>query len=1262
VANSGLVLGGGTLRVNTGAVANTQNFTGTTISSGSSRVEIVDNGGPGIINLGAITRTAGGTVDVGVVGTVNTTNTNVNGILGKGVTVNGSDWAKNDGTGKIVAAAGADYSATFGATNNLDVTAPITGGGAVNSIKATANITLDANTTVASGGILIPSTAGNVTIASTAGETLTSGNNLDLIVIQNSAAGIATIGSKITGAIGLTKSGVGTLVLGNVANDYTGGTFINAGTLVISTDSALGNVNGGLTLAASSLSTAGVLAVTDTMTLASTRAVTLNSGAGGFSVPATKTLTINQPISGAGGLGKLGAGTLVLGGTNTYTGDTVIFEGSLTMNGTIASAGGFIADGNVTLGTGGAIASAGAVQIARNAGPSVVVTGNAATISGGEFTIGGAGNASVTLTGASTLSASCDLFVARLNGSTSSLNVTGGAVIAQHAMLIGAAGGANGTATVADGSLAVGGGLYVGNAGGTGVLNLTGTTIGSYGFLEVGNGGAGTLNIADSATLRGSTAVNNGYINVGNNNSGQAVVNQSGGEVNFNSWMTIGISGGSNDPSNSQYNISGGTLAGAGIEVGADHGGTLSVSGTGAVNVPSIEVGTHGDRGTGTAGNGVLNVSGGTLTSNALEVGKNRNNGGMTSNGVLNLTGGVTTVNGNLVLAVNGGGGGSTGTANLGGGELKVNGIARGAGATAQLNFNGTVIKPNAANGNFITGFDASSTDVQAGGAIFNTDGKNIGVSTQLDGVGALTKAGNGKLTLSGDSSYAGGVNLDAGTLAVRHNNALGTGTIIGNGGVLAFDNSGGAGLIEGRLAGAFNTGDAIPFDAVQLGTPKANTTNAAEFGDNTTWGYRGSLVVPAGPDVTWTFSKQFDDSMRLLIDGNQLINDGTWNAAVVATVVLPAGEHTIELRAGQGGGGVGPNNGWTVGFGIDTQGRNTANPSFFTPLTDPGDGSRLRYTDGGNAEYTVANAATLNVQTEVFVKQYGATLTGDIAGVAGINKTGNGRLTLTGTNSYAGTTNIAAGVLEIGNGGATGSLGSGNVTNSGTLKFNRTGTLTVPGNISGTGPVEHNGTGTTILGGANTYTGATTVNAGNLQVAGSISGSVVTVQAAGTLSGTGTVGTVIVNGGNVAPGASLGILNSGDITFNGGTLSIEINGTAVGSLYDQLNVTGAVALQSNVALALNFGFGAVGGETFTIINNDGSDAIGGAGLLTFASVPLNDGDLFSDFGNGLSLQIDYNGGTNSNDVVLTVVPEPGSLVMVMGGLAILAGVRRRRK
>jgi autotransporter-associated beta strand protein len=1265
------------LRLSSSTGANTQNFTTTEISSGSSRVEVTESGvGIGNIALGSISRVAaGGTVDFGqpTAGVISTTSTNINGILGGFATVNGVTFAKADGTGKIVGLADADYdSGAFAAAKNFDThknAGGTTDGGAVNSLRfgrASADVvTLNANLNVGSGGILVGSAVGanDSTITSTSGETLTSGNGLDLAVIQNNVSGSLSISPKITGAIALTKSGPGKLILGNSGNDYDGGTFINAGTIEIQSDGALGHTDGGITFAASSLGTAGVLSTTSTMTLSPTRAITLNSGGGAFNVATGTALTVTQGITGDGGLGKLGAGTLILNGDNSYTGETVIYAGSLQLAGAISSTAAFTADGNVIT-AGSTIAASGPFQIARLAGANVSLFATASTLSGTEFTIGGEGNATVTLSGASLIAASCDLVVAKQNGSTSVLHIQDSEVSAQEDMIIGAAGGANGTANITNGKLGVTNTLFVGANGGTGTLNLAGTEVGSYGVLEVGFGATGTLNISDSATLTGSTAANMGHINVGRNNPGLAVVNQSGGAVNFSSWMTIGIEGGSNDPANSKYAISGGTLSStAGIEIGSDHGGTLEISAAGDVNIPNVSIGTYGNRGSGTAGNGLLKMTGGTLTTNAISVGDNRNAGGITSNGVFTQSGGTVQLNGQLVIARSADGAGTTGTANLNGGTLNVNSIVKGAG-NGQLNFNGTVIKPNASNGAFITGFDTTNSEVLSGGAIFDTNGKVIRVDTSLDGVGALTKDGTGKLIIGGASSFAGGVNLDSGTLSVRNNTALGTGPVIGNGGILAFDNSTGPGLIEGRISStnAFDTTTAIPFDAVTLGTPKAHTTDQALFGYNSTWGYRGSLVVPAGPNVTWSFAEQFDDSVFLSIDGNTLLNDGTWNNPTVATVTLAPGEHTFELRLGQGGGGVGPNNGWGIGFGIDTLGRGTTNPGDYTALTDPGNGTILKYNDDGGVDYTVANPFTLQATTEIHVRQFGATLTGDIAGASGLTKTGDGRLTLTGTNSYAGGTTISSGVLEIGNGGATGSLGGGVVANSGTLKFNRTGTLSVPNAISGTGSLEQNGTGTTVLSGASTYTGATVVNAGTLQVSGSISGSsLTTVRLGGTLSGTGSVGALLVDGGTIAPGASPGILSAGNTTFNGGTFSLEINGTTAGSLYDQLNVAGTVTLQSNTALAVNFGYTPGYGDTFTIINNDGADSVLGGGLFTVGGNPLVD-NAFYDLGNGLSISVDYSSGTDGNDVTLSVIPEPASVSMVLGGLAVLVGIRRRRR
>src|SRR5262249_6322067 len=49
--------------------------------------------------------------------------------------------------------------------------------------------------------------------------------------------------------------------------------------------------------------------------------------------------------------------------------------------------------------------------------------------------------------------------------------------------------------------------------------------------------------------------------------------------------------------------------------------------------------------------------------------------------------------------------------------------------------------------------------------------------------------------------------------------------------------------------------------------------------------------------------------------------------------------------------------------------------------------------------------------------------------------------------------------------------------------------------------------------------------------------------------------------GGTVSPGASPGILTNGNVNLAGGTLAIELNGTTVGTQFDQLNVNGTVTL-----------------------------------------------------------------------------------------------------
>lgn len=182
------------------------------------------------------------------------------------------------------------------------------------------------------------------------------------------------------------------------------------------------------------------------------------------------------------------------------------------------------------------------------------------------------------------------------------------------------------------------------------------------------------------------------------------------------------------------------------------------------------------------------------------------------------------------------------------------------------------------------------------------------------------------------------------------------------------------------------------------------------------------------------------------------------------------------------------------------------------------------------------------------------------ITGPGWLLKTDPGTLVLQGTNTYSGGTTLSMGTLQLGDGGTSGSI-SGDVANTGTLVFDRADGITFGGVISGTGALEQQGTGETILTAANTYTGATTVNAGTLVVNGSLL-SAVTVNAGGTLSGSGSVGATTVNsGGTLSPGSSPGLL-TGAAAAHTHALGLNTNPLSGGRSSGTLTVNGALAFQ----------------------------------------------------------------------------------------------------
>jgi hypothetical protein len=203
----------------------------------------------------------------------------------------------------------------------------------------------------------------------------------------------------------------------------------------------------------------------------------------------------------------------------------------------------------------------------------------------------------------------------------------------------------------------------------------------------------------------------------------------------------------------------------------------------------------------------------------------------------------------------------------------------------------------------------------------------------------------------------------------------------------------------------------------------------------------------------------------------------------------------------------------------------------------------------------------------------------GAIAGGTALNHNGSGEVLILGNHSYRGTTSIAdpSGVLRVGNGGNSGSLGSGPVAITGELAFNRSDDITFPNAVTGSaGLLVQDGSGTLTLasnhGGSMSYD----VNAGTLRVgtggtAGALAGlASVAVTAPGTLvfdrSGTVTLDAAMEgNGGVVFRGS--GIANQAAYTISGNSANFAGPVVVDQSRIAVDNYTGDLGLASGVTV-----------------------------------------------------------------------------------------------
>ena len=1055
-------------------------------------------------------------------------------------------------------------------------------GSAVLNVNASLSAAQALNVTLASDGVLIQNNNRLVRLSAVSGTgelrlNTAVGNGFEI----TGTGGNTTFSGAVTGGIALnsanpatgsrfTKTGAATLTLdGN--NTYVARTFINAGSLRAASNTALGAASAGFDNATFVYST-GSLQLSNNITLAEriylngtgggtgalrnfsgnntiTGNVTLGwtgtgvaAAAASIGADAGTTLTISGNIDGAQSLTKVGAGTLVLSGSNTWSGATTVSAGTLrlgvaagmpnatvlTVNGGTFDLNGFSKTVTSLSGTGGAIAlGAGALTVNQLAARTY-----AGVISGtGSLTKNGA--STLTLTGANTYSGGTTVGAGTLAGNATSLqgNIVNNAIVAF-----------NQTAT----------GTYAGSMSGTGRLTKSGagtlTLTGANSYAGGTTVSAGTLQ-GNSTSLQGNIAASNSAVIFD-----QAVAGTYAGAMSGNASLTktgagtLTLTGANSYTGGTRFN--GGTIAAASdARLGTGsltfNGGALQTLAAfnSAKAVSLLGAGTIDTNGFNANFTGAITGAGSLVKTGAgtlMLTGNNTFSGGTTvSAGTLqgNTTSLRNTIVNNAAVIFNQTAAGTyagvmSGTGSLtkiGAGTLTVSG--------ANTYSGGTTVSAGTLSG---TATSLQGNIVNNAAVVFNQTAAGT-YAGAMSGTGLLTKSGAGTLALTGANSYAGGTTVTAG--ALQGSTTSLQGNIVNNASVV-FDQA-----MAGTYAGAMSGTGSLT---------KNNANTLTLIGANT---YSGGTTINAGT-VAVAGDAQLG-SGNLMFNGGALQTTADFASAKNVTLV---GASTID----------------TNGFAADLAG----SISGAGALTKAGAGILTLTGVNTYAGGTTVSAGTLqgnstslqgmifNNAAVVFDQAVGGTYAGVMAGTGSLTKNNAGTLLLTGANTYAGGTTVNAGTLQ----GNSTSL-QGNIANKAAVVFDQASAGTYTGVMSGAGSLTKNNAGTLILSGANTYSGGTVVNGGTLQGnASSLQGNIVnnasvvfdqdmdgTYSAA--MSGTGAL--TKLGAGNL----TIGGVNtfSGSTAVNAGTL------TVLGSMTSNLLLASGTTLTGNGAVG---GINAAAGST----------------------------------------------------------------------------------
>lgn len=1021
---SALIFNGGTVSLADGT--HSESVVSTTLTAGSVNAVTVSSGAA-LLNLNTVTPGAGASLNFGADNIATTDNTNSNGILGTWATVGGNQWAVNSSGGAdglVTALTDFVYSFdlvndnTFYQNKHVVVDSVQTPDAAINPLSLVFNtafansLTLQGTNTIATGGILVGTSVGNNTSA-LAGGNLTGPLNGDLTINQRNTANSLSIASAIVdnGTTHLLKTGPGLLLLTGT-NTYSGITHIAAGSLQISSASAIG----GTQVTTSGLNSASLLL------------------GDGIVVPSSKSIT----IAGGGAGGLYGALSTASGNTGTSEWQGPVTIGALTETRIGTLGGTLLVSGNI------GESAPGSQLLVRNndtVNATTILSGNN-TFSGGlQLIVGNLRMASANAlgTGALTLGSGGNVNAFSSDGTTPR-------TISNPVVFNATTTHTLGDATL-NGKLTFSGGANLGAANRT--LGVASTVefsnaiaaTGAFGIIKTG---VGDLILSAANTFTGATQINGGTVVVSHkdalatNSSVFASTTAGSGTLRLATDTSVVINRIETSSSNPGKIISDRATPGAGI----NH---VIPAGWVGANTYTFEAGTNVT--SGTAG----------ITFNSLSL-----TAGSSSTAVLNPTTAVITIDGPVNIGLNN----FAKTLRLDGtssGNL-ISGVVSNGLNTLNISKTGTSTWT-------LSGDNTFTGSVAVSGGSLTLSGSNTFTGAVTVSGGSLTVSGNktgnvGAITVSNTAGVDGVMNIQNGTYAVGGNNFIvggaqttpATGTVNQSGGVVSF--TGGNGLLLGNAGttastgiynlsgGSVNTGTAVTNRGVMLG---ANNNSINIFNLSGT-GALNMTAVSGGTDTSVLHVGRFDSA------ANGTTNTFNQTGGTAKVAILSVGGN------GATGSGISSTINWTGGSFIANAfprmaagNTNTATltiggtadvtlPAFPTAR---GTGSTATlYFDGGVLRPTATSGTYLEGLTAAYIKAGGVKfntgafnitvnqvlLTDPVSTGGGLTKEGTGTLSLTGNNTYTGGATLNQGTLNIAHANALGTGPFVNQTNTNTL------------------------------------------------------------------------------------------------------------------------------------------------------------------------------------------------------------------------------------